>query len=82
MFWFFKLGLLTSAFYFGLTIVLDAVLMLLIRLAPVGFRIDGPGLTLGARYGIIFGALWLISFSTAWWIVYLGLKSRLAILPN
>ena len=82
MFWFFTLGLLTCAFYFGLTIVLDAVLMLLIRFTPVGFRIDGPGLTLGARYGIIFAALWLMSFSAAWWIVYLGIKSRRAILPN
>jgi hypothetical protein len=80
--WFFKLGLLTCVFYVGLTIALDAVLMLLIHLTPVGFRIDGPGLTSGARYGVIFGVLWLISFSAAWWIVYLGLKSRLAVLPS
>ncbi len=82
MFWFFKLGLLTCVFSVGLTIVLDAVLMLLIRLTPVGFRIDGPGLTLSARYGVIFGAPWLMSFSAAWWIAYLGLKSRVAVLSN
>jgi hypothetical protein len=82
VFWFFKLGLLTCVFYVGLTIVLDAVRMLLIHLTPVGLRIDGPGLTLGAKDGVIFGTLWLISFSAAWWIVYLGIRSRLAILPN
>jgi hypothetical protein len=82
VFWFFKLGLLTCVFYVGLTIVLDAVRMLLIPLTPVGFRINGLGFALGARYGVSFGTLWLISFSAAWWIVYLGLKSRLSILSS
>jgi hypothetical protein len=82
VYWFFKHGLLTCVFYVGLTIVLDAVRMLLIHLMPVGLRIDGPSLTLSAKYGVIFGTLWLISFSAAWWIVYLGISSRLAILPN
>ncbi|MFZ1975943.1 MAG: hypothetical protein WAU89_24090 [Candidatus Acidiferrales bacterium] len=76
MFWFFKLGLLTCVFYVGLTIVLDAAIVGLAHLVGVGFRIDGPGLALGAKYGVIFGALWLISFSAAWWIVYIGLKAN------
>jgi len=81
--WFFKLGVLTCVFYVGLTIVLDGAVVLLVHLrGTVAFRINGPGVTLGAKYGVIFAALWLISFSAAWWIVYLGLKSRLATLPN
>jgi hypothetical protein len=82
MFWFFKLDLRTCVFSGGLTIVLDAVLLLLIRFTSVGFRIDGPDLTLDARYGVIFGALGLMSFSAEWWIVYLGVKSRVAMLSN
>ncbi len=76
MFFFFKLGLLTCGFYAALTIVLDADLW------AVGFRTNGPGLTLGAKYGVIFGVLWLVSFSAAWRIVYIGLKERLSVLPN
>jgi hypothetical protein len=79
---FFKLSLLACAFYVGLVVLVNAVLLALAQFSPVGFRIDGPGLSLGARYGVIFGTLWLISFSAAWWIVYLGLKSRLANFSN
>src|SRR5207244_12321360 len=38
--------------------------------------------TLGLKLGFIFGTLWIISFSAAWCIVYLGLKSKLPIPPN
>jgi hypothetical protein len=79
---FFKLGLLTCGFYAALTIVLDAALVAAAHLWAVGFRTNGPGLTLGAKYGVIFGVLWLISFSAARWIVYSGLKERLSVLPN
>ena len=82
MFFFLKLGLLTCGFYAALTIVLDAALVAAAHLWIVGLRTDGQGLALGAKYGAIFGVLWLISFSAAWWIVYSGLKARPSILPN
>jgi hypothetical protein len=80
----FKLGLLTCAFYVGLTILLEAGLWVVASFWGFGVLVSGrhPGFNLGVKFGVIFGAIWLISFSAAWWIVYLDFKSRLLIRPN
>jgi hypothetical protein len=81
---FFKLGLLTCGFYFGLTIVLLALRWALAHFTGLSVFVSArhPGLSLGLLYGAILGAAWLISFSAAWWIVYLDPKSRLPILQS
>ena len=81
---FFKLGLLSCGFYLGLTIVLLALRWTLAHFTGLSIFVSAkhPGLSLGLLYGAILGAAWLISFSTAWWIVYADLKSALPILQN
>jgi hypothetical protein len=82
---FFKLGLLTCAFYAVLTIVLEVALKATVRSSGgVSLFVYGkhPAMTLGAALGVVFGIVWLISFGAAWWIVYLDLKSKLWFLAN
>jgi hypothetical protein len=80
----FKLGVLTCAFYVGLTVVIEAVLWAVAYFWGLGVYISGKhwGLRLGVRLGLFFGVVWLISFVAAWWIVYLDLRTKLASLPN
>jgi hypothetical protein len=82
---FFKLGLLTCAFYAVLTIALEVVLKAMIRFSGgLSLFVYGkhPALTVGGVLGVIFGIVWLISYSAAWWIMYLDLKSKLWFLAN
>jgi hypothetical protein len=83
---FFKLGLLTCAIYAALTIVFDVALKGIAYFRGGGITLFASGkhpiLSLGAVFGVIFGVLWLISFSAAWWIVYPDRKSKFAILSN
>jgi hypothetical protein len=81
---FFKLGFLTCAFYAGMTVIFEAAMWAVAYFRGIGVMISGRhwGLILGAKMGAIFGAMWLISFSAAWWIVYLGLKSKFIVLPD
>jgi hypothetical protein len=81
---FLKFGLLTCAFYASLTLVLEAGIWALIYFKGVMFFIDQkhPALSLAVVPGIVFGFLWLISFSAAWFIVYRDLKSIIPFLPN
>ena len=74
---FIKLGLLTRAFYAGLTIALESLIWASIRYwGLMYFLPKGKDLFwyLGLPFGIAFGTLWVISFSAAWWIVYRDLK--------
>lgn len=72
----FKLGLLTCAFYVVLTLLLEAGVLALIRVRGFSVFLSskhwfwGGGLAFGA----IFGTLWIISFSVAWYIVYQDFK--------
>jgi hypothetical protein len=81
----FKLGLLTCAFYVVLTLLLEAGLWAMIRF--------GSGVSVffsskhwfwggGLAFGVIFGTLWIISFSVAWYVVYQDLKRYLPISAN
>ena len=82
---FFKLGLLTCAFYAVLTIVLEFALKGMVHFSGgLSFSVFGkhPALTLGVALGVLFGFVRLISFSAAWWIVYFNLKSKLWFLAN
>jgi len=73
-----KLGLLSCLFYGALTVLLEAGLLAATH--PFGgiFYSLGSGKHLfwnaGLRLGTGFGALWIISFSLAWYIVYQKLK--------
>jgi len=80
----FKLGLLTCLFYVALTILLEAVLWVVAYYKGIGVFFSGEHWfwTLGLKLGFIFGTLWIISFSAAWCISYLSLKSKLPIPPN
>jgi hypothetical protein len=75
---FLKLGLLTCAIYVGLTMALEAGIFAVIRTRGglMYFFPKGTHMfwTLGLPFGVIFGTLWVISFSVAWWIVYKDLK--------
>jgi hypothetical protein len=81
----FKLGLLTAAFYVLLTMIAEAAIWGMVHFNG-GFAIFFRGKhwfwILGAKLGFIFGILWLISFSAAWYIVYQGIKARLLASAN
>jgi len=82
---FFKLSLLTCAFYAILTIVLEPVLKGMVHFSGgLSLSVYGkhPALTLGSVLAARFGFLWLICFSAARWIVYLDLKSKLWFLAS
>ena len=76
---FFKLGLLTCGFYVVLTMLLELGIWAVAYFKGLGvfFGEKHWYWTLGLKLGFIFGTLWIISFSAAWCIVYLGLKSKL-----
>ncbi len=74
---FIKLGLLTCAFYVGLTIALESGIWAIIHYRGLlYFFPKGRDMfwSLGFPFGIVFGTLWLVSFSAAWWIVYRDLE--------
>lgn len=75
----FKLGVLSCAFYAAAIALFEAVLWAVIYFR--GFWIylgeKSVSVTTGLTLWIIFGFLWAISFSVAWWIVYLEIKARL-----
>jgi hypothetical protein len=81
----FKLGLLTAAFYVLLTMIVEAAIWGMVY-SKSGFALFFRGKhwswILGAKLGLIFGVLWLISFSAAWCIVYQGIKARLLASAN
>ena len=79
--YFLKLGLLTCAFYVGLTFLFEAGLLAFAHFTVWGVGYGGGKQwfwTLGLKLGFVFGTLWTISFTAAWYIVYHGLKSRTA----
>jgi hypothetical protein len=80
----FKIGLFTCAFYIGMTVLFEATLWAVALFWGFGMFLSGrhPFLRLGVQLGAIFGSMWLISFSAAWWILFPGLKSRLLVHPN
>jgi hypothetical protein len=60
-----KLTLVTCAFYMGITLLLLVGLLAIIHLKGM------VGYTLNWRsFGVLFGLIWLVSFSAAWRIVY------------
>jgi hypothetical protein len=60
-----KLTLVTCAFYMGTTLLLLVGLLAIIHLKGM------VGYTLNWRsFGVLFGLIWLVSFSAAWRIVY------------
>lgn len=75
---FVKLGLLTCAFYCVLIILFEAAIWAVAYYHGFGFFWSGKHWfwTLGLRLGVIFGTLWLMAFSAAWYIVSLGLKKQ------
>jgi len=81
---FLKFGLLTCAFYVGLTIVLEGGLWALVYFKGLFIFIDEkhPALSLALVPAVIFGVTWLVSFSAAWFIVYRDLKTLFPLLPN
>lgn len=81
----FKLGLLTCAFYVGLTILLYATFWAIIRFhGGIGIVIPGKHRfwIMGYQFALIFGILWFLSFVAAWCIVYADLKARFAAISS
>jgi hypothetical protein len=81
----FKLGLLTCAFYVGLTLFFEGALVALAHFTAWGVRYGGGKhwfVGVGLRLAFVFGTLWIISFAAAWYVVYHGLKSKLVIPPS
>lgn len=75
----FKLPLLTCAFYVALTAMLEIGLWAAARFKGIGvWGIGGKHWfwTLGARFGLFLGALWVIAFIAAWCIVYSSVRSH------
>jgi hypothetical protein len=74
---FLKLGLLACVFYVGLTIVLEAGVWGMIHTTGVMYFLPkgkDPFWYWEIAFGVLFGALWTISFSVAWWITYKDFK--------
>ena len=68
-----KLGVLTCAFYLGISVLMEAAVFgLAIWKGSVAFFLTRWGL------GAVFAAVWLASFSLAWHFVYAGVRSKLA----
>jgi hypothetical protein len=60
-----KLTLVTCAFYLGITLLLLVGLLAIVHLKGM------VGYTLNWRsFGVLFGLIWLVSFSAAWRVVY------------
>ena len=60
-----KLTLVTCAFYIGITLLLLVGLLAIVHLKGM------VGYTLNWRsFGVLFGLIWLVSFSAAWRVVY------------
>jgi hypothetical protein len=60
-----KLTIVTCAFYMGITLLLLVGLFAIVHLKGI------VGYTLNWRsFGVLFGMIWLVSFSAAWRIVY------------
>jgi len=67
-----KLALLSCVFYVGIAILMEAGLFLWARLAgSAGFFASR------AAWFVLFGMIWLGSFSLAWHIVLTSLRARL-----
>jgi hypothetical protein len=79
-----KLGLLSCAFYVGVTVLLGAALCAVIYFRGLAVFVDGrnAGLRFGIAYGAVFGVIWLVSFAAAWWIVWSGIKSNFPTVGN
>ena len=80
----FKLGLLTCAFYAGLTMLLGVGVWAVVYFKGLFMAFGGKHWfwTLGLKLGLVFGTLWVISFTAAWCIVYQGLKAKLLVPSN
>jgi hypothetical protein len=76
----FKLGLFTCAFYVVLTFLFEVALWAIAYFKGLGVFLSGKHWfwTLGLKLRVIFGTLWIISFSVAWCLVYLDIKSKFA----
>lgn len=70
---FIKLALLTCAFYLTIAVVLEIAFMVL-SAAKGGMMVHG-----GIRaWGILFGVVWLVSFTGAFYIVEASIRAKLA----
>jgi hypothetical protein len=80
----FKLGLLTCAFYVALTLLFEAGMWALAYFKGLSlfFATRDWFWGVGLRLAVIFGILWVISFSAAWCIVYASIKAKLPIHPS
>jgi len=72
MFLLVKLGLVTCAFYLGIVVLLEGAIFGIGIMSKGGF---GYFLTRPAWF-VLFGMIWLLSFSLAWRIVMTPLTSR------
>ncbi len=60
-----KLTIVTCAFYMGITLLLLVGLFAIVHLkGMVGYSLNWRS------FGVLFGMIWLVSFSAAWRIVY------------
>jgi hypothetical protein len=68
-----RLGVLTCAFYLGISVLMEALLFgLTIWKGSIGVFFTRGVL------GAVFAAVWLSSFSLAWHFVFAGVRSKLA----
>jgi hypothetical protein len=66
-----RLTLVTCAFYMGIA------LLLLVGLAAIVHLKGMVGISLNWRsFGVLFGLIWLVSFSAAWRVVYHQFTAR------
>ena len=72
-----KLSALSCAFYLGTSLILQTLLFILAQMGHiVVVRLNRLSL------GVLFGLIWLASFSSAWHILYSRLSSRLSLPPH
>jgi hypothetical protein len=73
---FLKFGLFTCAFYVALTLLFEVGVWALIQSKGLMLFVDKehPATSLAIIPGILFGAMWLVSFCAAWFFVYRDLK--------
>jgi hypothetical protein len=63
-----RLALMTAVFYLGMAVLLEATIIIISRIREGGFGLYGT------RWGwtLLFGLLWLASFSLAWRVLSIG----------
>jgi hypothetical protein len=72
-----KLGFLSCAFYAAITILLEAALWVVVWFrGSVALFVPEKhwGLRFGVILGALFGLIWLVSFTSAWYLTYLSVR--------